>query len=189
MKTILFKIFLFSFLVSNSQQSVYIFDMTDFLSNMEKDWSIGNGIDIYTGEFVGPYFLVEVFEGMNMNYHKLEIMNSSITVYGDSINSGIVDKRFETSNLYFAPLLSTEETYKPLSLKMYPNPATSSVTFQGEFVSKVILYDNNGKIVIRTKPMSEKFTIITDFLSSGVYMVQIWCNNNRGVFKKLIITT
>ena len=187
MKKLLFTLFLFISFLSNSQQNVYIFDMSEFLSNMEKDWSIGNGININTGEFVGPYFMVEVFDGMNMNYHRLEIMNSSITVYGDSINSGIVQKRFESSNLYFAPLLSVKEDLEPLQLKMYPNPSSSFVNFEGEFVKRLVIYDNNGKIVIRSKPMSNKFTINTDFLSSGVYIVQIWCNNKRGIFKKLII--
>ena len=176
-------------LTSESQEvpSVYIFDMSEFLSVMEKPWSIGNGIDVYTGEFVGPYFMVEVFEGMNMNYHRLEIMNSSITVYGDSINSGEVTKRFESSSLYFAPLLSTEEERRPLELKMYPNPSSSFVNFKGEFIKRLVIYDNNGKIVIRSKPMSSDFTLTTDFLSSGMYMVQIWCNDGRGIFKKLLI--
>jgi len=165
----------------------YIFDMSDFLADMEKDWSIGNGIDVYTGEFVGPYFEAEVHGGMNMNGYRLEIMNATITVYGDSINSGIVQKRFESSNLYFAPLLNVKPKPEKLKLKLWPNPAIHEITLEGEYMQRITVYDMNGKIVNRSKPYSNKFKINVSTFSSGIYIMQIWCNNGRGIFKKLII--
>ena len=188
MKKIIISLLLFISLFANAQQDFYIFDMTDFLSNMEKDWSIGNGIDIYTGEFVGAYFEVTVENGMNMNGHNLEIMNSTIRVYGDSINSGQVTKRFPTSNLYFAPLLSTvEEEYKPLEIKMFPNPATDNVIFMGDFVERLLIYDINKKLIKREKPKAKNFSVNVSNMQSGLYIVQIFSNNNKGIFKKLII--
>tara|TARA_R100000544_G_C2187599_1_gene40004 strand:+ start:93 stop:632 length:540 start_codon:yes stop_codon:yes gene_type:complete len=165
----------------------YIFDMSEFLSEMDKPWSIGNGIDIYTGEFVGPYFEVEVHGGMNMNGHRLEIMNATITVYGDSINSGEVTKRFESSNLYFAPLLNVEPRLEKLQINLFPNPSVEYVTIEGVYMQRITVYDMNGKIVNRAKPRSNKFKMNVSSLSSGIYIMQIWCNNGRGVFKKLII--
>jgi len=188
MKNLIIVILLLVTSVSSSQQNFYIFDMTDFLSDMEKDWSIGNGIDIYTGEFVGAYFEVTVENGMNMNGYNLEIMNSTIRVYGDSINSGQVTKRFESSNLYFAPLLSTvEEQYKPLEIKMFPNPASDFVIFMGDYVDRLVIYDINKRLVKREQPKSKNFRINTNTMSSGIYIVQIFSNNNKGIFKKLII--
>lgn len=170
-----------------STDNFYIFDMTEFLSEMEKPWSIGNGIDTFTGEFVGPYFEVVVQNGMNMNGHNLEIMNTTITVYGDSINSGQVTKRFETSNLYFAPLLSEPEVDYTLDIKMYPNPASSIVNFSGEYVTRFAIYNMSGNVVRRGKPNSDSFSVMTQSLSSGVYIVQLWSLNFKGVFKKLVI--
>ena len=172
---------------AQTSPNFYIFDMSDFLADMEKPWSIGNGIDIYTGEFVGPYFEVEVHGGMNMNGHRLEIMNATITVYGDSINSGEVTKRFESSNLYFAPLLNVEPKPEKLELKLFPNPSLEYVTIEGVYMQRITVYDMNGKIVNRSKPRSDKFKMNVSTLSCGIYIMQIWCNDGRGVFKKLII--
>jgi len=188
MKKIILSLLLFTSLFANAQQDFYIFDMTDFLSDMQKPWSIGNGIDLFTGEFVGAYFEVTVENGMNMNGYNLEIMNSTIRVYGDSINSGQVTKRFPLSNLYFAPLLSTvEEKYKPLDIKMLPNPANDFVVFMGDYVERLVIYDINKRLIKREKPKAKNFRINTSTISSGLYIVQIFSNNNKGIFKKLII--
>jgi hypothetical protein len=172
-----------------STPDYYIFDMSDFLSNMEKPWSIGNGIDIYTGEFVGPYFEVVVYNGMNMHDYNLEIMNTRITVYGDSINAGQVTKRFEVSDIYFAPTLEVEEVEIPdqLEIVLYPNPASSTTTIEGEYMKRITIYNINGQVVYRSKPKSNKINLNVSNFSSGIYMVQIYCENNRGVFKKLIV--
>lgn len=175
------------FLPQAQTSEFYIFDMSDFLADMEKDWSIGNGIDIYTGEFVGPYFEAEVHGGMNMNGYRLEIMNATITVYGDSINSGIVQKRFESSNLYFAPLLNVESRPERLEIKLYPNPSNKTVTIEGVYMQRITVYDMNGKIVNRSKPRSNEFKMNVSTFPSGVYIMQIWCDDGRGVFKKLIV--
>ena len=171
-----------------AQGNFYIFDMSEFLSEMEKDWSIGNGIDVNTGEFVGPYFEVIVQNGMNMNGYRLEIMNSTITVYGDSINSGVVEKRFESSNLYFAPPLNVSEVDRRQSIKMYPNPSNEFVHFEGQYMNRIIIYDINGKLVTRSRPRSDSFTLhLGTNIASGTYIVQIYCDNKKGIFKRLII--
>ena len=188
MKKTLYTLLLSASLIGNTQGNFYIFDMTDFLSEMEKSWSIGNGIDTFTGEYVGYYFEVTVQNGMNMNGHNLEIMNATIRVYGDSINSGQVTKRFPTSNLYFAPLLTTvDEEYKPLEIKMFPNPASDNVIFMGAFVERLVIYDINKKLIKREKPNAKNFSVNVSDMQSGLYIVQIFSNNYKGIFKKLII--
>ena len=187
MKILTYFLILFIPFLPQAQQDFYIFDMSDFLSNMEKDWSIGNGIDTITGEFVGAYFEVTVQDEMNMNGFKLEVMNSSITVFGDSINSGIVTKRFETSNLYFAPTLGVEQINKPLEIVMYPNPSNDFVYFEGDYMDRIIIYDINAVLISRSKPRSNRFALSVSSFSSGTYMVQIFSDNKKGIFKKLII--
>lgn len=174
--------------VTYSQENFYTFDMSEFLSEMEKPWSIGNGTNPVTGEFEGPYFEVIVYGGMNMNNHHLEIMNTKITVQGDTINSGEVTKRFfAISDLIVeGETLSTPEQ-ELFELSMFPNPARDFVTLRGQFMEKVQIYDMNGKLINRLSPMSDDFEIDLRNFAEGMYLLKIFMSDNRGTFKKLIV--
>jgi hypothetical protein len=123
-----------------AQEGFYTYDMSEILTNMDRPWSVGNGID-------EPYFEVIVYGGSNLNFHDLEIMNTVITVVGDTINSGLVTKRFEdVSNLIVESTLNTIIPEK-LSFKMYPNPATVYVTFTGDYIQRMRVYNLSGQLV------------------------------------------
>ena len=77
--------------------------------------------------------------------------------------------------------------YKPLEIKMFPNPASDFVIFMGDYVDRLVIYDINKRLVKREQPKSKNFRINTNTMSSGIYIVQIFSNNNKGIFKKLII--
>jgi len=180
-KHLLITLLLISPFLPQAQSPFYAFDMSDFLTEMTKSWSIGN-----TEE--EPYFEVSVFGGLNMNGHTLEIMNSKIIVYGDSTNTGTVIKRFETSDLVIGETLSEDiAEYSLPQVIMYPNPSRDYVNFKGELISKLVIYDALGKIRKKSKPNSSNFAINISNLPSGIYMIQLWCENNQGLVKKLII--
>ena len=144
-----------------AQENFYTFDMSSFLSQMEKPWSIGNGTNSITGEFEGPYFEVVVYDGMNLGGHHLEIMNSKITVYGDTINSynGITKKYFAISDLIVEDEVLSIPERELFEIKMYPNPASGYVNFKGNFVERLEIYDINGKSVVKLEPKSNDFKV------------------------------
>lgn len=174
-------IFVLPFL-SQSQQEFYTFDITETWNEMGDvgGWSVGNAWN-------EPYAEYEYFGTLDFYGRDLEMMNSKLRVYGDTLNIGTLTLRFPESDLIVEPTLSNPQVPTPLELKMYPNPADVFVTFTGEYVERVAVYDMNGKIVYRSKPNSQEFTIITSNWAFGMYIVQLFCLNNRGIFKKLIV--
>lgn len=161
----------------------YLFDITETWDSMgiTGGWSVGNAWN-------EPYAEYQYYGTLDFQGEDLEMMNSKLRVYGDTLNIGTLTLRYPQSDVIVEPTLSNEEPSVPrLEIKMYPNPADVDVTFAGEYVERVTVYDMNGKIVYRGKPNSQEFTIITSNWASGMYTVQLFCLDNRGIFKKLIV--
>jgi hypothetical protein len=67
------------------------------------------------------------------------------------------------------------------SINLFPNPATSIVSIEGENISLVMIYDVNGKLIVG----STQKQIDISTLSKGVYSVVVISEKNRSV-KKLV---
>ena len=68
---------------------------------------------------------------------------------------------------------------------IYPNPATSSVTFDGENLSAVAIYNVAGQLV-RIEKLGGVNTINLD-LESGVYFFSIYDNNGNNSVQRVVI--
>jgi hypothetical protein len=62
------------------------------------------------------------------------------------------------------------ENDKP-QLSMYPNPASSSITFSGAAVQKVVIYDVLGQVVL-TRNITNN-TLSLSGVTNGVYFVEM----------------
>ena len=70
---------------------------------------------------------------------------------------------------------------------IYPNPATSTITLEGENLSTVAIYNVAGQLVRIEKLGSVKNTINLD-MESGVYFFSVYDNNgNNGVQRVVIV--
>ncbi len=79
--------------------------------------------------------------------------------------------------------LGTED-YFLNTTKIYPNPATNSITIQSENnIKNIKVYNNLGQLVL-TNNSSNKIDISP--LEHGIYFVKIISDNNQIIFKKLI---
>ena len=79
--------------------------------------------------------------------------------------------------------LSTE-----LTANLYPNPATSVVNINTNFViSNVKVINYVGQVIFETNPAQEGFQINTSNLVSGMYFVQIESNEGYVITKRLTI--
>ena len=173
-----------------AQENAYLFDMTEFLSNMTMPWSVGNGTNPETGEIEGIKFDVVVYDGMNFNNHELEIMNTKITVYGDTINSkNIIFKYFGVSDLEVITetLEIPSEEERIVKVNMYPNPATYKAVLKGGFMEHIVVYDVDGGFITESSVNSNEYELDVSQFQNGVYIVQVWMSDNKGIVKKLIV--
>jgi hypothetical protein len=77
-----------------------------------------------------------------------------------------------------------EETVAQLA-SIYPNPATSSVTLEGDNLSAVAIYNVAGQLV-RIEQLGGVNTITLD-LESGVYFFSIYDNNGNNSVQRVVI--
>lgn len=105
--------------------------------------------------------------------------------------AGTIDPSFTQSSMIIDYVrvyqnigLSTEDV-NASSFKVYPNPASEEVYVDSKSkIEKLELYNILGKRVIRQTEETNR--IKTDFLSSGVYLLNIYSENTKTV-KKVII--
>ena len=69
---------------------------------------------------------------------------------------------------------------------IYPNPATSTITLEGENLSTVAIYNVAGQLVRIEKLSSVKNTINLD-VESGVYFFSVYDNNGNNSVQRVVI--
>jgi len=98
---------------------------------------------------------------------------------------------FTSYHFYVASLGPTgiKDTKENL-LRLYPNPASASLTFQlsspSYTLSTINIFDTLGKFVLQTEMRSNKQTIDISHLPGGIYFAQIMVNGKL-ITKKVII--
>jgi hypothetical protein len=71
---------------------------------------------------------------------------------------------------------------------LYPNPATSTCTFDFEKeISQILIHNIDGKMISKFNPGKKQGTFNVDQLPNGVYNVSAEFSDGRKVFKKLLI--
>ena len=120
---------------------------------------------------------------------KYKIVGGGHTWPGSPYIIGVTNKDFSASEkiwLFFRKyklnqFVGLNESENVNSINLFPNPATSAVSIEGENISLVMIYDVNGKLIV--KSTQKQIDIST--LSKGVYSVVIVSEKNRSV-KKLL---
>jgi uncharacterized repeat protein (TIGR01451 family) len=113
----------------------------------------------------------------SQGYILYEIDEAAGLVEGDAIentahiffdfNPAIVTNTTVNTNVYPVGVIEND---KP-QLSMYPNPASSSITFSGAAVQKVVIYDVLGQVVL-TRNITNN-TLSLSGLNNGVYFVEM----------------
>jgi hypothetical protein len=73
--------------------------------------------------------------------------------------------------------------------QLFPNPATNEVTIKGEGITQVEIYDITGRKLSSHHliPTSPNQTVNVSNLTSGIYFVKVFSENNTAVTKRLVI--
>jgi len=79
------------------------------------------------------------------------------------------------------------------AFKLFPNPATNTVTIKGEGISYVEIYDIQGRKLLEQKAegrtqKGDGVVINVSSFQAGVYLVKIYSENNQAFVKRLVIT-
>ena len=78
-----------------------------------------------------------------------------------------------------------EETEAQLA-SIYPNPATSQVTLEGENLNSVAIYNVAGQLV-RVVKLDNMVNTIDMNVESGVYFFSVYDNNGRNSVQRVVI--
>lgn len=104
----------------------------------------------------------------------------------------IIPSRVFNGTIFYTPNgLSISENELDTSLNLFPNPASNEVKLsnnQGKPLSKVIIYDSNGRVIKTIKSINNDSELLIDVsgFSSGIYLIKVFDENNSSI-KKLII--
>ena len=79
-----------------------------------------------------------------------------------------------------------EETVAQLA-SIYPNPATSVVTLQGENLNSLAIYNVAGQL-LRVVKLDNMVNTIDMNVEAGVYFFSVYDNNGRNSVQRVVIT-
>ena len=93
------------------------------------------------------------------------IYEKSSFAYSDTTNMITVIDNFFAS-------VGINDVNDDSKIKMYPNPATNSLTIENASQSQFSVYDAAGKLIYSAMINDEVWTLNTDFLPAGIYVTE-----------------
>jgi uncharacterized protein RhaS with RHS repeats len=81
--------------------------------------------------------------------------------------------------------ISVEENENPLQINVYPNPFVNElmIRLQENTLTKVLLFDEQGKVVLEQKQDSQTAQMNVNHLSSGIYFLEVQTDKGTQTFK------
>lgn len=137
------------------------------------------------------------------NWHFLSFPVSEFVIYGTSafniaavteffvlrsdLNVTGTDNDFEVDNIYFSKtqVLKTKD-FKTNNISMYPNPASSEVSFSAlNSIDSIVIHNLLGQKVLETSPKNTNARVNISSLASGAYVVTL-ITEGKSMTQKLI---
>jgi len=91
----------------------------------------------------------------------------------------------EKTEEYAVEILSIGEI-QTASYNLYPNPTTGNITFEGIGLSRVEIYDIQGR-KLNEYNAAGKLQVNVNYLENGMYFVKMYSKANMSVVKRLVI--
>ena len=73
-------------------------------------------------------------------------------------------------------------------IKIYPNPANSVINIEGIEMSKVLLYNNIGQLMLKIDVSGNSTSIDVSNFNSGIYVIEIIGKDNQSAKTKVVIS-
>ncbi|MEA1848937.1 T9SS type A sorting domain-containing protein [Chryseobacterium sp. MHB01] len=121
-----------------------------------------------------------------LTFYKSLLSNNQILHVGYSAdkNTGANVRCIKDPALPSSFILSTEENEAAKSYLLYPNPAKTSFSLKLKGESKVEVYDNTGRLLVKRILKSESDKVNIDNLKDGLYFVKIM--NGKTIHTELL---
>ena len=71
--------------------------------------------------------------------------------------------------------------------KIYPNPATSTITLEGDNLNTVAIYNMAGQL-IRVEKLNGMVNTINLDVEAGVYFFSVYDNNGNNSVSRVVVT-
>jgi hypothetical protein len=132
---------------------------------------------------------------VNMIYYFISGSGTGLTIYGVSLQTGLVVSQGIISNtgaLYFDMMRIQSDCYestptrvapsaslsdplaKPAAIQVFPNPFSDQVHISSDAeLQKIELYQANGMLIYAVESTGKEFTLETSLLNEGIYFLQI----------------
>jgi hypothetical protein len=118
-----------------------------------------------------------------------EIFFNSINTWQRWTDINEVKGSFMIRPIFGESLVTSVEPDLASQIKVYPNPTTGNLTWEGISPKQLIIKDLSGKNLITQSPEnpSEKFNFDISSLPDGVYILQGVFANGKSIFKKIVV--
>ena len=73
------------------------------------------------------------------------------------------------------------------TFKLFPNPTTGHVTFEGKGLNRIEIYDVQGRMLAQYDHVNEKLQINVNQYDNGIYLVKMYSQTHMAVTKRLVI--
>ncbi|MEN8227529.1 MAG: DUF5018 domain-containing protein, partial [Bacteroidota bacterium] len=107
---------------------------------------------------------------------------SSVVVYRVTAEDGDNSQEWNVT-VTVDPAVSIETAYVPLSMYVYPNPATDKLFVELSATADIYIIDALGRVVITLNDASTKTTIPVSDLERGIYFILMKRDHSREVSK------
>lgn len=173
------------------------------------EYSRSNGKCSITGGYVyrgsdypgieGLYFFADlctneigtVDQDGNLTFHE-PLGATTITSFGVDVNQKLYVIAFGGGSIYELidnSLVSTQEFDFANSISLFPNPSNDFITIQSktEEINSVEIIDISGKLIESYNFQKKTIQLDVSNIHAGMYLVKIVSNQQKTVYKKLII--
>ena len=166
---------------------------TDKLSgNFEGAWLITVNCEgeLIPGSWATLNKYVGSIPGGNEETITLSLNSIGLNMGTDYSADLIINTNDEENPQFIIPVIlavtdGIEETVAQLA-SIYPNPATSMVTLEGENLNSVAIYNVAGQLV-RVVKLDNVVNTIDMNVESGVYFFSVYDNNGRNSVQRVVI--
>lgn len=109
----------------------------------------------------------------------------NLTPYGQEVVYDNVFGLLSAGGCRAEPLSTMDFTGENMAINIYPNPASSLISFtNSSLIESIEIYNLSGKLLLQFNKNRDDVNVSQ--LSNGMYLVKIKTQNNRQVIKKLI---
>jgi hypothetical protein len=77
--------------------------------------------------------------------------------------------------------------FQTSSYNIFPNPTTGNVTFEGDGLNRIEIYDIQGRKLVEYNNIVNNLSINVDKYDNGIYLVKMFSDNNSTITRRLVI--